>query len=250
MFEEDVLPLQGAADRAADRLLERGRQRDQHGIGDVDHVRLRLRAQPVNELVELLPLMAVPALQNRYGQLAQLLRLRLHTALRDRAQQPRRLPQAVEQPGRAAKEAGVLLQVDADAAEEDPVLADAGLVGARGRVERHEEHIVPELSQGLREGVVADAASAVHAAGAGGNRNDAHRVRGGPRWRPRSGLATWRNYSVAAGRLQESRGEPGRRSWYALSPYPPADRPRRCRALSESQGTGRRDPATAAASGR
>ena len=96
----------------------------------------RLRAQPVHELVELLPLAAVPALEHRDGELPQLLGLRLHAALRDRPQQPRRLPQAIDQPGRAAEEPRVLLQVNADPAEEDPVLADARLVGARRRVER------------------------------------------------------------------------------------------------------------------
>ena len=171
--QEDVLALQGAVDGAAQGLPEGLGDADQHRVRDVDDVRAGLATQPVDELVELLALMPVRAIEHRHGQPAELTGVGLH-APRDELEQPRRLPQPVEQPRRPAEERDVLLQVDADAAEEDPLPADVLLVGAGRRVEGQQGDVVPAPGQGRRERVVADAASAVHAAGAGRDAGDSH----------------------------------------------------------------------------
>ena len=145
----------------------------QHRVRDVDDVGAGLVAQPVDELVELLALVPVRALEHRHRQPAELPGVGLHAA-RDEPQQPRRLPEPVEQPRGPAEQGDVLLQVDADAAEEDALLADVLLVGPGRRVEGQEGDLVPAAGEGRRQCVVADAASAVHAARPGRDAGDSH----------------------------------------------------------------------------
>ncbi len=77
---------------------------------------------------------------------------------------PRRHPsRRSSRRGVCRKKRGVLLQVDADAAEEHVVLADVRLVGARRRVDRHQRDVVPAREQLGRQRVVAQAAAAIHA---------------------------------------------------------------------------------------
>ena len=76
--------------------------------------------------------------------------------------------------GRLAEERDVLLQVDADAAEQHLLAADVGLVGIGRRVERQQRHVVAAAQQLDRQRVVARAGAAVHPRGAGGDRQDIH----------------------------------------------------------------------------
>ena len=60
----------------------------------------------------------------------------------------------------------MLLEEDADAAKQHVTAADVTFVGAGRRVDRRENDVVPTREELRREGVVAQAAAAVHAAGA------------------------------------------------------------------------------------
>src|SRR5436309_7744935 len=68
----------------------------------------------------------------------------------------------------------MLLQVDADAAEEHAIPADVGLVGPGRCVERNEGDFVSAREKLHGQRIVAVAAPAVHARGAGGYRQDLH----------------------------------------------------------------------------
>ena len=173
-LDEDVLSLQGAVDRASQRLFQRTRDRDQHRVGDVQHVGTRLVRQPVHELVEFLALVAVRPLEHRHRQRPESGRAGLDAVAGDRAEQPGRLPEPVEQPGGLSKERQGLLEVDADPAEEHPPLTDVLLVGAGRGVERQQGHVVPSPAQRRRERVVAQATAAVHATRAGRHVGDFH----------------------------------------------------------------------------
>ena len=71
----------------------------------------------------------------------------------------------------------VLVQVDADAAEEHAARADVALVGPRRRIERQERHGVAAGDELRRKRVVAEAASAIHPGGPCGNGEDPHSSR-------------------------------------------------------------------------
>ena len=89
----------------------------------------------------------------------------------------RRVPQPVEQRGVCRNSGDVLLQVDADAAEEHAAAADVRLVGQRRRVDGQQRDVVAARHQLGGQRVVAQAAAAVHRRRAGGEREDAHRSR-------------------------------------------------------------------------
>ena len=152
--------------------------RDQQRVRDVDDVRRRLPLQPLDQLVELLLLMAVFALEHRDRHLAQHPRVGLHRPAGEGLDDRRRVPQPVEQPRRVAQKRDVLVEVDADAAEQHRVAAaDVGLVGQRGRVDGHQRDVVPPAQQLRRQRVVAQARAAVHVRGPGGDRQNLHRCR-------------------------------------------------------------------------
>src|ERR1700722_9993891 len=68
----------------------------------------------------------------------------------------------------------MLLEVDADAAEQHAIPADVVLVGRRRRVEREERDLMAAREQLDRQSVVAGAASAIHARSARCDRQDLH----------------------------------------------------------------------------
>ena len=88
----------------------------------------------MDELVDFFVLMARLAAQHRDGHVPQLAGVDAHAALRQPLDEPRPVPQPIEQPGGAAKQSPFLLQVNADAAKHQSRLADVGLVGADGGV--------------------------------------------------------------------------------------------------------------------
>src|SRR5438067_1725863 len=82
-----------------------------------------------------------------------------------------------------AKQRGLLLQIDIDAAIENLVFADILFVGADGRVEGDQDNVAAGTAQRRDQRVVAHAASAVHASSAGGEIGYLHgRKKGRPRW--------------------------------------------------------------------
>src|SRR5204863_8803246 len=71
LFQEQILALQRAQDLRAQRRANRPGEADQQRERQDDDVRLRLRLQPVDQLVELLALQAVLALQHRHRHAAE-----------------------------------------------------------------------------------------------------------------------------------------------------------------------------------
>jgi hypothetical protein len=174
VLQEQVLPLQRAADGPAQAAAERAGQADEQRVGQHHDVVGRLRLQEVQELQDLLALEAVLALQHRDRQLAQHLRVDRDGAAGQGANDRGRVPDPVEHPRGLPEERHVLLQVHADAAEEHAVVADVGLVGDGGRVDRQQRYVVPAGDHLRGQRVVAEAAPAVHLAGAGGDGQDPH----------------------------------------------------------------------------
>ncbi len=121
-----------------------------------------------------LPQDAAVPLEHRNRQLAEHRRIRRERPRRERVDHPPRVPQPIEKARRAPEKRRVLLQVDADAAEQDALAADVRFVGIRRRVEREQRHLVAAAEQFDRERVVARAAAAVHPRGPGGDREDVH----------------------------------------------------------------------------
>ncbi len=73
------------------------------------------------------------------------------------------------------EEGGFLLQINVDAAEKNPLLADVGFIGANGRIGRDEQGVM-SLGQELgHERIVVHATAAKHAGGARGDVGDTHR---------------------------------------------------------------------------
>ena len=128
----------------------------------------------MDQLGDLLALVAEFASEHRNGEIAQPLGLRLDGEARHPAEQARGVEHAVEQPGRVPEEGQLLLQEDIDAAEEDAPLADVRLIGADRRVGGHEQGVVAEAAEGGGEGVVVQAGAAEHARRPGGDRRDPH----------------------------------------------------------------------------
>ena len=88
---------------------------------------------PLEQLVELLAQHAAVALEHRDRQVAEQLRIgRDATGSANALITARRVPQPIEEARRPAEEREVLLQVDADAAEQHAVAADVRLVGVVG----------------------------------------------------------------------------------------------------------------------
>jgi hypothetical protein len=172
--QEQVLSLERAADWRAERAAQRGCQADQQRVGQVDDIERALGGQPVEHLADFLALEALVSAQHRHGQLAEALRIDFDLTLRGHADQPVRVPQPIEQARRMPENRRVLLQVDADAVEEHVARADVPLVGPGRRVDRREDYVVAAREELRGKRIVAQAAAAVHAAGAAGERQDPH----------------------------------------------------------------------------
>ena len=112
------------------------------------------------------------AAQHRDGHFAETLRVDFDLALRGQFDHPLRVPQAVDEPRRVSEERRMLLEKDADAAKHDVMLADVRLVGSCRRVDRRQHDVVPARHERGRKRVVAQAAPAVHLAGAAGKRQN------------------------------------------------------------------------------
>ncbi len=153
-----------------------GGEGDEHRVREHDHVEPRLLLQPVHQLAHFLRLEAVLAAQRGDGQLAQKSRVHRGRATGEGPDDGGRVPDLVEDPGGAPQQGDVLLQVDADPAEQHLVAADVGLVGEGRGVDGQQGHVVPARHHLGGERVVAHARPAVHAARPGGDREDPHRI--------------------------------------------------------------------------
>ena len=80
----------------------------------------------------------------------------------------------IEQSWSVPEDRCVLLEEDADPAKEHVTAADVTFVGAGRCVDRRENDVVPTREELRREGVVAETAAAVHAAGPACQRQDPH----------------------------------------------------------------------------
>src|SRR4026207_1763566 len=68
----------------------------------------------------------------------------------------------------------MLLEIDADTAEQHVAPADIGVVGEGWRVDGDQRRVVPASHQLDRQRVVAQTAAAIHPGGTGGDREDLH----------------------------------------------------------------------------
>ena len=129
-LQEEVLALQRAAHRPPQGADERRGEAEQQRVGQHDEVERRLPADPLHELHDLLALEAVLAPQHRHRHRAQEARIDAgHGSSGHRAQDRRSVPHPVEDGRGVPEQRHVLLQVDADPAEEHAVVAHVGLVG-------------------------------------------------------------------------------------------------------------------------
>ena len=176
LAEEQVLALQRAADRAAHSFSDGLREADQQRIRQRHDIGRRLAAQPGRELVDLLALAPVFTAQHGNRHLSEQARVHRNRPARCQLQRPLGIPQFVDDPRRFAEQPRMLLQIHADASEEDLVRSHVGLVGERRGVDRKQDDVVPLALQLGGQRVVADAASAVHLRGAGGEGQDLHRA--------------------------------------------------------------------------
>ena len=161
-IEKQILALQRATDGDVQRALQWFGKAKQQRVRQVDDVETRLRLQPVKQLDDLFPLEAAIALQHRNGQLAKALGIDLDLPFRRHLDHPLGIPEAIEHAWCMAKECGVLFEKNADAAEEDVILADVALVRSRRRIDRRQHHVVPARQQLSRKRVVAQATAAIH----------------------------------------------------------------------------------------
>src|SRR5262245_15191471 len=102
------------------------------------------------------------SLEHGHGEVAQALRLSLDSKAGSPAQQAWGVQQPIQQPGRVPKETELLLQIDVDAAEKDPLLANVDFVSSAGSVRRDQQRIMPLRSECGHEGVIVQATAAVH----------------------------------------------------------------------------------------
>src|ERR1044071_7183979 len=112
------------------------------------------------------------ALEHRHGELAQHLRRRGDGALGRGFQGEHRVPKLVCESGHGTEQRKLLLQINADATEENFVYAYVRLIGQRRRVERKQNYVVALRDQLRRESVVAQTTAAVHACGSRGDGED------------------------------------------------------------------------------
>ena len=140
----------------------------------MNHIRPHVGDQPIDQLLNLLSLVAGLAAKHRHGHVAQLGRLDAHAALRHLLQQARMIQQPIHPPRRAAKHRELLLQIDVDAAEEHAANADVRLVGPERRVGRHQQHVFAQIQERGGQRVVVQTTAAVHARRSGRDVGDLH----------------------------------------------------------------------------
>ena len=175
IVQKEVLALDVDENRHPQFLFEASHEPEEHRVGDVDDIGLEVCRQPGDELLELLGLRPLLSLEDRQRQGPELAGVgRAGKTLRDPGQKPRPVEDPVKRPRRVTKESALLLQVDVEGAVENPRAADALLVGSHRRVGRQQRHLVAQLSEGRRQRVVVDAATAIHAGSAGSDVGDSH----------------------------------------------------------------------------
>jgi hypothetical protein len=184
LVEEEVVALQGADDGCLQLAPQRLGEPEQQRIREVDDVERLLSSQPFEQLLDLLspgtpagPLSMETVISPRL--FASTLIDRLVASFK----RPRGVPQLVDKPRRVTEQGRVLLEENADPAEEDLLAADVLLVGLRRRVHGRQHDVVAAAQQLGGERVVPQAAAAIHGAGAAGERQDPH----GSRRRPPPG---------------------------------------------------------------
>ena len=180
-LEKNVVPLQHPDHRGVPLLSQFWhKSREQH-VGEQHDIRLKIGREPIDQLGDFLALFAVRALKHRDGQAAEILGFGPGGKAGHPAQQPGGVQQAVEEPGRVAKQPELLLQENVDPAHEDAILRDALLVRPDRRVSWDQQGVVPEAVQGGGQRVVPHAGPAIHAGRPGGDERDLHTVSlGGP----------------------------------------------------------------------
>ena len=170
--EKDVVALEGHEHGHAELSFQRGDGAAYEEVGEADEVGLRHIAQPRDEATHFLALIAVLPFHHREGERSEFLGADGEGARGDALDEARVVEPAVEEGGKVAEERNLLLEVDIDPAEEDLVDGAILLVDADGGVERQQGDIPPERGEAGGESVVAQAATAIHAAGAGGEVDD------------------------------------------------------------------------------
>ena len=173
-IEEEILSLKRAADRTMQIVAQRSGEADEQRVRQIDDVGNRFVGEPVEQLVELLAQHAAIAFEHRDSHIAEQLRIGGNGPACERADDARRVPDPIEKPRRPAEERHVLLQVDADAAEQHALAADVGLVGIRWCVQRQERDVVAARQKLHRQRVVPRAAAAIHPRGASRDRQNLH----------------------------------------------------------------------------
>ena len=141
--EKQILTLQRAADRRLQRALQRLGQPEQQRVRKVDDVELRLRPQPLEQLVDFLApgnrarrSASRPSCSPRLFGSTLIWRFVASLSAQDESHS------SIEKARRVPEQRRVLLEEHADAAEEDVLAADVLLVGAGRRVDRRQHDVV------------------------------------------------------------------------------------------------------------
>ncbi len=148
--------------------LQRPRQADQQRERQIHDVEPRLRFEPAQHLEDLFALEAGQASQHRHRHLAEHRRIDFDLPFRRHPEHGVRIPQPIEKRRRVPEQRDVLLEVDADTAEQHARRADIFLIRRRRRVDRREQDVVAAGEQRRGQRVVAQATAAIHLGGAGG----------------------------------------------------------------------------------
>ena len=173
--EKRVLALPRANHARAQLVPQTPREADEHRVRQADHVGLRLRPQPREQLFQLTRLIALLAAQHRERQVADLRRARFRRTTRREFQERGRRQQIVQPLRRAPKRWENLLEVNLDPVEKNRRRrALIFLVERHRQIQRHQQRRVPLPAQLRDEGVVAETIPAIHAARAGGELDDVH----------------------------------------------------------------------------
>ena len=167
VLEENVLALEAANDeRSRQHFAKVVDHAQEHGVRQVNDIGLELVPEPLGETLELRELASRLAAHHGEGQFPQLAGVRRCRGTRHSRQETRIVQQPAQTHGRPAPERQLLLQVDVHRAIEDSAVADVLLVGPQRRVDRQQDRVVASLLERAHQGVVVNATSADHAAGA------------------------------------------------------------------------------------
>ncbi len=172
--EEPIFALQEAKHGSADFGFDAAAEAGEEGVGEADEVGL-LALQPGDERLEFARLVAFLAAQHGKGHLAQIFGARFAGGASGEVEEPGRGEKIMEPAGEFAKEGGLLLEIDADAAEENRAAgALVGFVEGERQIKGRHERVVAEAAQGGDEGVIPHAGAAEHLPGAGRYLDDLH----------------------------------------------------------------------------